>query len=91
MSIVKDWRATNKNRKFVVEYGNTAPVQFRYRGESAREVLEKFSNRKGFGNELIHDYRIDMVDADTRGKQWIKAHTIGDDCNRRILVWEDII
>lgn len=46
MSIVKDWRATNKNRKFVVEYGNTDPVQFRYRGESAREVLEKFSNRK---------------------------------------------
>lgn len=54
MSIAKDQRI----KTFVVEYGNTAPVQFRYRGESAREVLEKFSNRKVFGNELIHDYQI---------------------------------
>lgn len=42
MIIVKDRRT----KTFVVEYGNTAPVQFRYRGESARAVLEKLSNRK---------------------------------------------
>ena len=42
MSIAKDQRI----KTFVVEYGNTAPVQFRYRGESARAVLEKLSNRK---------------------------------------------
>ena len=89
MSIVKDWRATNKNRKFVVEYGNTAPVPLR-RCISTCSVRE-IELPEVFGNELIHDYRIDMVDADTRGKQWIKAHTIGDDCNRRILVWEEII
>ncbi|MDD3906550.1 MAG: hypothetical protein PHS46_08540 [Candidatus Omnitrophica bacterium] len=41
------------------------------RGENAEEAFERFANRQVFGQQaLIGNYRLKMVDADTRGKEW---------------------
>lgn len=54
---------------------NFSGKNYTYRAESAREALEKFSNRKVFGENLILGYKIDQIDATTNGALWARAHT----------------
>ena len=34
--------------------------------------MEKFQNRKVFGNPIICNVSLNMYDADTRGEQWVQ-------------------
>ena len=41
-----------------------------YRGETCSEAMEKFSNRKVFGNPVVYNAKLKILDADTRGEKW---------------------
>ena len=41
-----------------------------YRGETCEEAMGKFSNRMVFGNPMVYNAKLKILDADTRGKEW---------------------
>jgi len=60
--------------KYILTYnGKTC----HYNGINTGEVMDKFINRKVFGNPLVCRVSLKMYDADTRGKVW--AQYVADD------------
>jgi hypothetical protein len=69
--------------KYEIKYkGN----KYYHYGEDAFEAMDKFANRKVFGQNLIFDYTVKMFDADTQGEDWLQVITKGDDNPQTILV-----
>ncbi len=66
--------------RYIVTYNGKKYI---YNAKSATEALEKLNNRKVYGRYLIFNYRISLIDADTRGEIWAEAYTTDDD--RRIF------
>ena len=44
--------------------------EYNYNGANTSEVMEKFSNRKVFGNPLVYNFSLRQYDADTEGEVW---------------------
>jgi hypothetical protein len=69
--------------RYEIEYKDKKYTQV---GENAQEAIDKFAHRQVFGKNLIFDYKLLMYDADTRGEDWAKFMTRGDDEENIIMV-----
>jgi hypothetical protein len=69
--------------KYTVKYNGK---EYTYNANSCEEAAQKLANRKVFGRELIFDFVVRMIDADTRGKVWGEFFTKGHDVNLPISV-----
>lgn len=48
-----------------------------YSFEGATGAADEYANRLIFGNRRFFDYNLTVVDADTRGKEWVKGYAFG--------------
>ena len=48
---------------------------YTYNAETAIDALEKFSNRRVFGELLFYRYTVSMYDAETKGAEWAEGRT----------------
>ena len=69
--------------KYTVEYKGK---KYNYNGKNTGEVIEKFLNRRCFGEKIIFDARLVMFDADTMGDEWAKYETVGEDSQHIIII-----
>ena len=53
--------------KYNIIYKNS---YFKYSAENAEAAMEKFAERKVFGENLVWEYRLMQYDAETRGELW---------------------
>lgn len=47
--------------------------EYTYTADDAEGAISKFCNRPVFGSPLAFSYRVLMIDADTRGREWCRA------------------
>lgn len=62
-------------KPYVVEHKGRKTTVYSFEG--AVGAADEYANRLIFGNRRFHDYHITTVDADTRGKQWVKGYAFG--------------
>ena len=60
----------NKYRITERKAGKVTGKEYIYRGETCAEAMGKFSNRKVFGNPMVYNAKLKILDADTRGENW---------------------
>jgi hypothetical protein len=75
---LKPKKTKEKKMRYIIKSGGKETISI---GKDARDAFERYANRRFFGNERLHptEYRLEQMDADTRGREWASYWIRGEE------------